>query len=221
VLKQLQRRGGLQACTGKDIHRLLNMVPRGSLVGSELATEDPTYYVFDHCELPSVHVDERCASRSMRMQRERLHSFLHVVQEDASIAGFRGILYERAIVIPRLQSGGTGLQLLELSPPSDDKCERAHGLSDGTLGRGTLKLSYFGSLSELRDMWSVGRDGLVVPLCKLFPAVDLASQRQPSARVGQAPCAVQVAPTCAEQPRCCGGPRGRSHGWSWPHGWLG
>jgi len=174
LLKQLQRRSGLQAFTGKDVrHRLLNMVPRGSLAESELGTEDPKYYVFHHCELSSVYVEERFATHIMRMQREQLYSFLHVAQEDTSIAGFRGILYERAIVIPRLQSGGTGLQVSELLPPSDDKCERAHGLSDGTFGRGSLKLSYFGAVSELRDMWSVDGDGLFVPLSKHFPAVDL------------------------------------------------
>jgi hypothetical protein len=77
LLKQLQRHGGLRAFTGKDVrHRLLNMVPKRSLLGSDLTIEDPTYYVFDHCELPSVYVEERYAWHLLRTQREGLHSFL-------------------------------------------------------------------------------------------------------------------------------------------------
>lgn len=175
LLKQLQRRGGLRAFTGKDVrHCLLNMVPKGSLLGSDLTSENPTYYVFDHCELPSVYVEERYAWHILQTQREGLHSFLHAAQEDTSIAGFRGILYERAIVIPRLQSGGSELQLSQLSAPSDASCKRARVLSDATFGpHSALPLHYFQSASQLRDRWKDGKDGLFVPLSKHFPAVDL------------------------------------------------
>jgi len=46
----------LDGAAGEQLHRVLNMVPKGALEDSTLRFSDAGYYVFDHAELVTDHV---------------------------------------------------------------------------------------------------------------------------------------------------------------------
>ncbi len=83
-------------------HRLINLVPRGLLPESDLLTTDPRYYEFHHAELVTPTVEASFADHLLLRNSAELHSFLHCAASDPAIAGFRGILYERSVAIPRI-----------------------------------------------------------------------------------------------------------------------
>ncbi len=153
-------------------HRVINMVPRGVLPGSSLTTADPSYYYFDHAELATPHVEAVYSEHLLKTDSAELHRFLHRAADDPAIAGFRGVLYERTIVIPRICRGTPKCQLQRLSPPLDAaQSDLLRGAAlDLSAG---LPLVHFRKVEELATLWAAdSKDAIFVPLSKQFPVVD-------------------------------------------------
>lgn len=159
----------------KHFHRLLSLVPSGALLDSSLSFNEPEYYLFHRIELPSTYVEGKFESAVLEADEEQLYAFLRRSSDDASIAGFRGILYERLIVIPRILHSDDDvlLTLQSLGSPTKAGVKRAAELAGSSIcfPKGLKKVS-FASPEELAAKWT-GEDGLFIPSSKHFPVVDL------------------------------------------------
>ena len=155
-------------------HRLINLVPRGALPDSDLLPTDPRCYYFHHAELVTPIVEALFADHLLLRHSAELHSFLHCAASDPAIADFRGILYERAVVIPRLAQGKVGkVSIQRLSPPLESFSATA-ALSHATLCFPVaLPVVHFRKVVELKAFWDRNaEDAIFVPLSKEFPVVD-------------------------------------------------
>lgn len=155
-------------------HRLINLVPRGALPDSDLLSTDPRYFHFHHAELVTPIVEALFADHLLLRHIAELHRFLHCAARDPSIAGFRGILYERAVVIPRLTQGKAGKVLIQrLSPPLESFVASV-ALNHATLSfSAALPIVHFRKVAELKALWDrSAEDAIFVPLSKEFPVVD-------------------------------------------------
>lgn len=164
-----------------SMHRLLNLVPMGALPGSTLMPSHPDYFLFHHAELSSVYVECKFADALLQENASQLYHFLHVASTDPSIAGFRGTLYERTIVIPRFQQGrgksdDGKLPLERLSPLSPSLSH----LLPAVLGDGATSLDLsqhmplvnFDTAEEIKAQWHKHQTAVFKPLNKNFPGID-------------------------------------------------
>lgn len=157
-------------------NRVVNLVPMGALEGSALLPSDPRYYEFDHAELVSDHVIGIFADHLEYSDQEALLSLMSKLSTDPAIAGLVGVMYERAIVVPRLRNGGnalSALRLRRLSPALSGGFPRP--LRGDTVDwSAALPLVQFKSIDELQRKWrSHEGDAMFVPISKCFPVADL------------------------------------------------
>jgi hypothetical protein len=169
---------GLEGTAGEDtIHRLLNIVPRGALEGSELKQSDPNYYRFHHAQLVSKHVEDIFAKNLLNKDKAELYHFLHATAAIPGASTYRGSLYERGVVIPLLAHGDRryGRVKLVIEKLSSARSAAARGpvllQSDQDFER--LPLILFATTEELQAEWAKdGKDAIFVPRNTNFPVVD-------------------------------------------------
>lgn len=102
LLRALTQSPGLDAFASKEHrHRLLKLVTKGSVPGSDLLPSQADFYAFAYCDIASHYIWEKCVAQLEEEQRKILYSFLHKSAEDPAAAGFRGVLYERLTVATR------------------------------------------------------------------------------------------------------------------------
>jgi len=157
-----------------NIHRLIDLVPKGALADSSLEPNQKEFYAFHHAELPTPYVENLFADRMLAASQTELYRFLHVAQSDPSIAGFRGVLYERAIVFPALVRGAGSLRVGRLSPPWDGVAAPTVLAGASALDlRAPLKLVHFRSPEELVALWTEHKgDAVFVPRSKSQAVID-------------------------------------------------
>jgi len=166
------------AAAGEMIHRLVNIIPRGALVDSELQTSDLSYYRFHHAELVSKHVEGLFVAHLLKKNKAELYRFLHATTAVSDAAALRGFLYERGVVIPRLARGDGEQERCELvikplSSAHSKAALRPVLLEAHTLGFDRLPLIPFSTAEELQSLWAKDKkDAIFVPWHKNFPVVD-------------------------------------------------
>lgn len=164
----------LRGIAHKDnIHRLLKLVPCGGLPDNELKPSNPMYYHFHHAQLPSVHVEEIVGNALLTKHQAELYRFLHAAAADPAISSLTEVLYERCIVMPRLEWGGGSLPIQLLSAAS--VLMQPAILQTTTLDLPPqLPLWHYNDVSELTALWKANtRDGIFVPRSKQHSVVDL------------------------------------------------
>jgi len=172
--RSLKGTDALDACADDDnIHRLLNLIPCGALLDSPLTTTDPAFFVFHHAELPTPYVEGKVADSLFSEESEDLHRFLHRATEDPALGGFRGVLYERCIVIPFMSRRGGRAPLERLSPGLSVPQSRLLEGASGLVPLQDAQIVYFSEADELKKHWDTTTDDAVfVPRSKHFPVVD-------------------------------------------------
>lgn len=169
-------------------HRLVNIMPQGALLDSELPMTAPQYYWFHHAEVVTSHAESLIAKSLLLQDEAELYRFLHRSADDPAIAGFRGVLYERTIAIPRITQGKLGnVSIQRLSPPLESCRATATLLTDTLNFSAALPVVHFRSVPELKTLWGCsGEDAIFVPLSKQFPVVDFVLRRNGDAILANA-----------------------------------
>ena len=179
------------AASDKLIHRLIDIVPKGTLPGAVLSPSSRAFFAFHHAQLPTEYVEGKVADALLERNTAQFLHFLHVTASDPSIAGFRGKLYEHSIVFPRFQRGvsaaGIGkLPLQRLSPsPSLPLPTLLDGASTLDLSQG-VPLLRFRTAKELQAMWGKHQRAVFVPPRNNFPGVDFVLRLDGVALLGNA-----------------------------------
>lgn len=162
------------AASGENIHRVVNLIPRGALKGTTLKPTEREFYVFDHAELASPYVAGLFAATLMQKNERGFTRFLHALKTEPEAAPFYGKLYERTVVTARLRHGGGKLPLVRLSPAGAADAPTPALLSGSSLdlGRG-VPLVRFDTAADLRVKWASHRgDAVFMPLSSRFHVID-------------------------------------------------
>lgn len=167
------------ALSNSLVHRVLTLRNRGEEGG--IKTTDRRYYSFSRAELP-LGVVQAFADALGDKRKAELYQFLHEAASDPSIAGFRGVLYERSIVVPLLKRGTDKLPLDRLSPAwqhvsPPDVLKSASAPSPAAPAaldlRVGLPIVHYSDVDDLERVWSThSGDAVFLPRSKQQVAVD-------------------------------------------------
>ena len=173
---------GMRALDGvsddENVHRLLDIVPRGTALPEEKrATSDEDYYRFHHAQLITEHVVGLFADNLLKREAAELYRFLHKAASDPAAATLRGKLYERCIVVPRFVHGSAmgskGELLFQRLSPELSVCQPTWLQTSHLMFQEGLPLVHFHSLKELAGQWAADtKDAIFVPFSKETPIID-------------------------------------------------
>ena len=172
------------AAANDNIHRLVNLVPRGALPDTTFLPSEREYFSFHHAELASSAIEEQFAERVADTQHDQRCGFLNTSENNPTFACLRGNLYERYIVIPRLRRGPRKgepgeLRVSRLSPaPSAGVGTSLTALLSGVGSldlRQPLEVLRFRTPDELKAQWDAARGNAVFlpTLSNNFPVIDM------------------------------------------------